>query len=35
MKGQSVSVTAQKLLDESLPSNALMPSWATSADKPV
>ena len=28
-------VTAQKLLDESLPSNTLMPSWASSADKPV
>lgn len=26
--------TAQKLLDESLPSNTLMPSWASSADKP-
>ncbi|WP_375739728.1 dienelactone hydrolase family protein [Pseudomonas boanensis] len=25
--------TAQKLLDESLPSNTLMPSWASSADK--
>ncbi|WP_339542973.1 dienelactone hydrolase family protein [Pseudomonas sp. JAI120] len=28
-------VTAQKLLDETLPSNTLMPSWASSADKPV
>ncbi|WP_431033258.1 dienelactone hydrolase family protein [Pseudomonas yamanorum] len=28
-------VTAQKLLDESLPSNTLMPSWASSADKSV
>lgn len=28
-------VTAQKLLDESLPSNTLMPSWASSANKPV
>jgi carboxymethylenebutenolidase len=27
--------TAQKLLDESLPSNTLMPSWPTSAGKPV
>ncbi|MDT4821873.1 hypothetical protein FQZ97_550620 [compost metagenome] len=27
--------TAQKLLDESLPSNTLMPSWASSADKPI
>lgn len=27
-------VTARKLLDESLPSNTLMPSWASSADKP-
>lgn len=28
-------VTAHKLLDESLPSNTLMPSWNSSADKPV
>jgi len=28
-------VTARKLLDESLPSNTLMPSWASSADKSV
>lgn len=28
-------VTAHKLRDESLPSNTLMPSWASSADKPV
>ncbi|WP_340053251.1 dienelactone hydrolase family protein [Pseudomonas sp. JAI120] len=28
-------VTAQKLLDATLPSNTLMPSWASSADKPV
>ena len=28
-------VTAQKLLDESLPSNTLMPGWASSADKSV
>lgn len=28
-------VTTQKLLDESLPSNTLMPSWASSANKPV
>lgn len=28
-------VTAQKLLDESLPSNTLMPSWSSSANKPV
>ncbi|WAJ37904.1 dienelactone hydrolase family protein [Pseudomonas sp. GOM7] len=27
--------TAHKLLDESLPSNTLMPSWATSAGKPI
>ncbi len=27
--------TAQKLLDESLPSNTLMPSWASSADKSI
>ncbi|MNR25020.1 hypothetical protein D3C85_1421400 [compost metagenome] len=26
--------TAQKLLDESLPSNTLMPTWASSANKP-
>jgi carboxymethylenebutenolidase len=28
-------VTARKLLDESLPSNTLMPSWASSADKSI
>jgi len=28
-------VTARKLLDESLPSNTLMPSWASSANKSV
>ncbi|MGZ0714391.1 dienelactone hydrolase family protein [Pseudomonas palleroniana] len=28
-------VTAQKLLDESLPSNTLMPSWASSAEQSV
>jgi len=28
-------VTARKLLDESLPSNTLMPSWASSVDKSV
>lgn len=27
--------TAHKLLDESLPSNSLMPSWPTSAGKPI
>lgn len=27
--------TAHKLLDESLPSNSLMPSWASSAGKPI
>lgn len=27
--------TAHKLLDESLPSNSLMPSWSTSAGKPI
>ncbi len=29
------AVTAHKLLDESLPSNTLMPSWAASADLPI
>ena len=27
--------TARKMLDQSLPSNALMQNWASSGDKPV
>ncbi|SAK42932.1 dienelactone hydrolase family protein [Caballeronia ptereochthonis] len=27
--------TAKKLIDETLPSNELMPNWATSEDEPI
>jgi carboxymethylenebutenolidase len=29
------AVTARKVLDQTLPSNELMPRWATSAGKPI